>query len=80
MANWAVTAPSLLPIAEPYEPDDRDAAHRAVGCHVSQFDEATRAGLVPLFDAAIWQGAVHLRPAFAPGVSPAPGETLPDGN
>jgi len=36
-----------------------------VGCHQSQFDAETRAGLVPLFDAAIWQGAVHLRPAFA---------------
>lgn len=75
MANWAVTAPELLPIAEPYAPGDREAAHRAVGCHVSQFDAETLAGLVPLFDATIWQGAVHLRPAFAPtdpATEPAP--------
>lgn len=65
MASWAVTAPELLPIAEPYEASDREAAHRAVGCHQSQFDAETRAGLVPLFDATIWQGSVHLRPAFA---------------
>lgn len=77
MASWAVTAPELLPIAEPYQPGDREAAHRGVGCHQSQFDAETRAGLVPLFDATIWQGAVHLRPAFASTVINAPAKAVP---
>lgn len=79
MASWAVTAPELLPIAEPYEPGDREAGHRAVGCHVSQFDAETLAGLVPLFDATIWQGAVHLRPAFSSDFPATPAGAHSDG-
>lgn len=72
MASWAVTAPELLPVAEPYDASDREAANRAVQCHQSQFDAETLAGLVRLFDATIWQGAVHLRPAFFSAFPDAP--------
>lgn len=62
---WGTSDPALLSVSKPYEAEDLAAAHAAVGCHVSQFDEATRAGLAPLFDQSIWQRAVHFRPAFA---------------
>jgi N-acetyl-1-D-myo-inositol-2-amino-2-deoxy-alpha-D-glucopyranoside deacetylase len=61
MQAWAVTDPALLEIPIEYGPDDLAAATRAVGCHASQFDAATRAGMMALFDQSIWQGAVHFR-------------------
>jgi LmbE family N-acetylglucosaminyl deacetylase len=64
MAEWAVTDPALLTEAIAYTPADLDAAKAAAQCHVTQFDEATRAGMMPLFDATMWQGKVHFRPAF----------------
>lgn len=64
MAQWATTDPALLTETIAYTPADLEAANAAAQCHVTQFDEATRAGMMPLFDATIWQGAVHFRPAF----------------
>jgi LmbE family N-acetylglucosaminyl deacetylase len=64
MAAWAVTDPALLSEAIAYTPADLAAAQAAAQCHVTQFDEATRAGMMPLFDATMWRGRVHFRPAF----------------
>lgn len=64
MANWAETDPKLLTDVVRYTPEDLDAAKAAVQCHVTQFDAATRAGMMPLFDATMWRGKVHFRPAF----------------
>lgn len=64
MAGWAVTDPALLTESIAYTPADLEAAKAAAQCHVTQFDEATRAGMMPLFDATMWRGKVHFRPAF----------------
>lgn len=64
MATWAVTDPALLTESIAYTPADLEAAKAAAQCHVTQFDEATRAGMMPLFDATMWRGKVHFRPAF----------------
>lgn len=64
MADWAETDPALLSESIPYTAQDLEAAKAAAACHVTQFDEATRAGMMPLFDATIWRGKVHFRPAF----------------
>ena len=61
MQDWAVTAPELLQVPYEYSPEDLAAASRALDCHKSQFDAATRAGMMQLFDQTIWQGAVHFR-------------------
>ena len=47
-----------------YTPADLAAAKAAAMCHVTQFDEASREGMMGLFDATMWQGKVHFRPAF----------------
>ena len=64
MAQWATTDPALLTETIPYTPADLTAAQAAAQCHATQFDTATRAGMMPLFDATIWRGKVHFRPAF----------------
>lgn len=64
MAQWATTDPALLTETIPYTAADLAAATAAAQCHVTQFDEATRAGMMPLFDATMWRGKVHFRPAF----------------
>lgn len=64
MAGWAVTDPALLSEAIAYTPADLAAAKAAAACHVTQFDEGTRAGMMDLFDQTMWQGKVHFRPAF----------------
>jgi len=64
MAGWATTDPVLLTQTIPYTPADLEAAKAAAQCHVTQFDEASRAGMMPLFDATMWRGKVHFRPAF----------------
>jgi LmbE family N-acetylglucosaminyl deacetylase len=64
MADWAVTDPALLTESIPYTPADLAAATAAAQCHVTQFDEASRQGMMGLFDATMWQGKVHFRPAF----------------
>lgn len=64
MATWAVTDPALLTESIAYTPADLAAATAAAQCHVTQFDAATRAGMMPLFDATMWQGTVHFRPAL----------------
>ncbi|MDP5104503.1 MAG: PIG-L family deacetylase [Erythrobacter sp.] len=64
MAGWAETDPALLTETIAYTTADLEAAKAAVQCHVTQFDADTRAGMMPLFDATIWQGKVHFRPAF----------------
>ncbi|MFN4039584.1 MAG: PIG-L family deacetylase [Erythrobacter sp.] len=64
MAQWATTDPALLTESIAYTPADLEAAKAAAQCHVTQFDEATRAGMMPLFDATIWRGKVHFRAAF----------------
>lgn len=64
MADWAVTDPALLTESIAYTPADLAAAKAAAQCHVTQFDAATRAGMMGLFDATMWRGKVHFRPAF----------------
>jgi LmbE family N-acetylglucosaminyl deacetylase len=64
MADWAVTDPALLTETIPYTPADLAAATAAAQCHVTQFDAATRGGMMGLFDATMWKGTVHFRPAF----------------
>lgn len=64
LADWAETDPALLTAAIPYTPADLAAAGKAIACHVTQFDDATRAAMAGAFDAAIWRGTVHFRPAF----------------
>lgn len=64
MATWAETDPRLLTEAMRYTPADLAAAKAAAACHATQFDETTRAGMMALFDATMWQGRVHFRPAF----------------
>lgn len=64
MAGWATTDPALLSESIAYTPADLAAANAAAQCHKTQFDEATRAGMMQLFDATMWRGKVHFRPAF----------------
>jgi len=64
MANWATTDPALLTETIPYTPADLAAAKAAAMCHATQFDEASRQGMMGLFDATMWRGKVHFRPAF----------------
>lgn len=64
LADWAVTDAVLLTEPIAYTPADLAAATAAAQCHVTQFDAATRAGMMALFDATIWQGKVHFRRAF----------------
>ncbi len=64
MADWAVTDPALLTESIAYTPADLAAATAAAQCHVTQFDAATRAAMMGVFDATMWRGKVHFRPAF----------------
>lgn len=64
MAGWAVTDPALLTETIPYTPADLAAAKAAAMCHATQFPEASRQGMMGLFDATMWRGKVHFRPAF----------------
>jgi hypothetical protein len=64
MADWAVTDPALLTESIAYTAADLEAAKAAAMCHVTQFDEASRKGMMGLFDATMWRGKVHFRPAF----------------
>ena len=64
MASWATTDPALLTETITYTPADLAAAKAAAMCHATQFDEASRQGMMPLFDATMWRGKVHFRPAF----------------
>jgi LmbE family N-acetylglucosaminyl deacetylase len=64
MSGWATTDPALLTETVAYTPADLAAAKAAAMCHVTQFDEASRQGMMGLFDATMWRGKVHFRPAF----------------
>jgi LmbE family N-acetylglucosaminyl deacetylase len=64
MAGWATTDPALLSEAIAYTPADLAAARTAAQCHVTQFGETARAGMMDLFDATMWRGRVHFRPAY----------------
>jgi LmbE family N-acetylglucosaminyl deacetylase len=64
MAGWAETDPKLLTEGVRYTPADLAAAKAAAMCHATQFDEASRQGMMGLFDGTIWRGKVHFRPAF----------------
>lgn len=64
MAGWAETDPALLTETVRYSPADLAAAKAAAMCHATQFDEASRQGMMGLFDATMWRGKVHFRPAF----------------
>lgn len=64
MAGWATTDPALLSEMIPYTPADLAAAKVAAMCHATQFDAATREGMMALFDATMWRAKVHFRPAF----------------
>ncbi len=61
MQAWAETGPALITLKYDYQPQDLEAANMAAACHASQFDEASRAGMMTLFDQSIWQGAVYFR-------------------
>lgn len=64
MQEWAITDPKLLGDGIAYTPADLAAATAAAQCHVTQFDAASRAGMMGLFDATMWRGKVHFRSAF----------------
>ena len=64
MQRWATTDAKLINAPAKYDSADLAKAAEAAQCHVTQFDEMTRAGLVPLFDETIWRGTVHFRRAF----------------
>jgi len=64
MADWAVTDPALLTETIAYTPADLAAARAAALCHATQFPQASREGMMGLFDATMWHGQVHFRPAF----------------
>lgn len=64
LADWAETDPALLTAGIAYTPADLAAAAQATACHVTQFDDATRGAMAAAFDATIWRGRVHFRPAF----------------
>ena len=64
MSSWATTDPTLLTETIAYTPTDLAAAKAATMCHATQFDEASRQGMMGLFDATMWRGRVHFRPAF----------------
>lgn len=64
MVGWAETDPKLLTETIRYTPADLEAATAAARCHQTQFDLTTRGGMMPLFDATMWRGKVHFRPAF----------------
>lgn len=64
MKDWAVTDPALLTETVRYTPADLAAAKASALCHATQFDEASRQGMMGLFDATMWRGTVHFRPAI----------------
>lgn len=64
LKGWAETEPGLLTESYTYNAEDLAKANAATQCHKTQFDEASRAGLVPLFDQAVWRGSVHFRKAL----------------
>lgn len=64
LRGWAETDPALLIENYAYNAGDLAKAAAATQCHKTQFGEAQRAGLVPLFDQAIWRGMVHFRKAL----------------
>ncbi|TRD11156.1 PIG-L family deacetylase [Erythrobacter insulae] len=61
---WAETAPDLLTVNYSYTDDDLARSVAAAQCHKTQFDDASRAGIMPLFDQAIWKGKISFRSAF----------------
>lgn len=64
LRDWAETDQALLTESYVYSAEDLARSASATQCHKTQFDEAARAGLVPLFDQAIWRGSVRFRKAF----------------
>lgn len=62
--GWTTTARDLADTSYGYTAADLAAAHAAAQCYETQFDAATRAGMMGLFDAAVWQKNVHFRSAF----------------
>lgn len=63
--GWAETSPDLIDMEIAYSEADLLSAAKAVGCHATQFDAATRSQMAAVFDQTIWQGKVHFRRAFA---------------
>ena len=64
IGNWAETDPALLSVSYSYNEGDLARSTAATQCHVTQFDEESRAGLMPLFHQAIWRGEISFREAF----------------
>lgn len=62
--GWTTTARDLATTSYGYTAADLAAANVAAQCYKTQFDDATREGMIPLFDTAVWQKNVHFRPAF----------------
>ncbi len=62
--GWTITSRDLATTAYGYTAADLAAANAAAQCYKTQFDDATRQGMMPLFDTAVWQRNVNFRPAF----------------
>ena len=73
LQEWATSDPALLPVAHSYTEADLAAAQAATECHASQFSDAVRQALVPLFHQTIWQGSVHFRRALPETAEPSVG-------
>lgn len=59
--GWLASAPDLASVRLAYDAADLAAADAAAQCHATQFDEGTRALIVPGFHAAVWKGEVSFR-------------------
>lgn len=62
--SWAGTDPALLKVSYSYSDADLAAAGLAAQCHATQFDEASRNGLMPFLHSVVWRGEVAFREAF----------------
>ena len=62
--RWGGTDPALLTVKAGYTDEDLAKSITAAQCHETQFDEASRAGLIPFLHQVAWQGEVAFREAF----------------
>ncbi|MEM6477053.1 MAG: PIG-L family deacetylase [Pseudomonadota bacterium] len=62
--GWTTTAPDLANSKIAYDEVDLAAATKAAQCYKTQFDDATRAMIVPGFHQLVWKGEVSFREAF----------------
>lgn len=62
--RWAGTDPALLTVKYSYNRADIAKSNAAAQCHATQFDEASRADLIPFLDKVVWRGEMAFREAF----------------